>query len=66
MPKYWVKNTPGTAGGPGGRDRTLAIRSKTRTQNVQRGDSLILQFIFLIVNTMYNVTINIQYTAFLA
>ena len=24
MPKYWV-NTPGTAGGPGGRDRTLAV-----------------------------------------
>ena len=28
MPKYWVKNTPGTAGGPGGRDRTLAVKSR--------------------------------------
>ena len=27
MPKYWV-NTPGTAGGPGGRDRTLAVKSR--------------------------------------
>ena len=23
-----VKNTPGTAGGPGGRDRTLAVKSR--------------------------------------
>ena len=27
MPKYCV-NTPGTEGGPGGRDRTLAVKSK--------------------------------------
>ena len=27
---FWkfISNTPGTAGGPGGRDRTLAIKSK--------------------------------------
>ena len=31
MPKYWgkeKKKTPGTAGGPGGRDRTLALKSR--------------------------------------
>ena len=29
----WVvdQNTPGTAGGPGGRDRTLAVKSKKNT-----------------------------------
>ena len=24
----WSINTPGTAGGPGGRDRTLAVKSR--------------------------------------
>ena len=24
---FWIQNTPGTAGGPGGRDRTLAVKS---------------------------------------
>ena len=28
LPKKYFFNTPGTAGGPGGRDRTLAIKSK--------------------------------------
>ena len=29
-------NTPGTAGGPGGRDRTLAVKSKKKLQKIGR------------------------------
>ena len=25
---FFIENTPGTAGGPGGRDRTLAVKSR--------------------------------------
>ena len=28
------KNTPGTAGGPGGRDRTLAVKSKKNARKL--------------------------------
>ena len=29
-----IDNTPGTAGGPGGRDRTLAVKSRKTPQNL--------------------------------
>ena len=28
------KNTPGTAGGPGGRDRTLAVKSRKNVRKI--------------------------------
>ena len=28
----WNRNTPGTAGGPGGRDRTLAVKSRKTSE----------------------------------
>ena len=30
----FVKNTPGTAGGPGGRDRTLAVKSRKTAEKI--------------------------------
>ena len=29
-----IENTPGTAGGPGGRDRTLAVKSKKNVRKI--------------------------------
>ena len=31
--KNKIKNTPGTAGGPGGRDRTLTVKSRKNNRN---------------------------------
>ena len=36
---FCSKNTPGTAGGPGGRDRTLAVKSRKNAKKSILGET---------------------------